>query len=281
MNREYDYSELIEDYLTGKLPEKQRLELEAQLERNPDLQKDYMLQKDIISSIENTRKAELKTMLNNVTISSGNGFNYFPVQIAGALLVSSMLAVGAYYYLSDDGQNLSENSPIYVEPTPPNDAPAQNIPQVTTDSEGKLIEETATALEEPSEKPSTENNLPVVPEENSGEHSTSNSSPVIIEEKATSGNLESQPGGTELNVETKKDRNHAFHYQYYEDKLFLYGDFKGNGYEIIKLSSPSGLRLYMSYDGQFFKMEKSRKIKSFELVEDPALIEQLQKLKTK
>ncbi|MDQ3536136.1 MAG: hypothetical protein M3421_10975, partial [Bacteroidota bacterium] len=134
MNREYDYSGLIEGYITGRLSEKQKLEFEAQLEVNPDLNKDFMLQKDIITSIKDARKAELKSMLNNVNVSSGNGINYFPLQIIGAVLVTSLLAVGTYYYFTENDQ--SERSTVSVETTtPPNGSSQQYILPATTDED--------------------------------------------------------------------------------------------------------------------------------------------------
>jgi hypothetical protein len=287
MNREYDYSGLIEGYITGRLSEKQKLEFEAQLEVNPDLNKDFMLQKDIITSIKDARKAELKSMLNNVNVSSGNGINYFPLQIIGAVLVTSLLAVGTYYYFTENDQ--SERSTVSVETTtPPNGSSQQYILPATTDEDRSASEETIILPQENiiTEETSTPNAEISPSESSTGQETTiENPSDKVIstapEEPAKIENTEGQAGSSGLNVETKKDRNHAFHYQYYEDKLFLYGDFKGNAYEILKLPTPSGTKMYMSYDGRFYKMERSRKIKGFEPVEDPAIIEQLQKIKTK
>lgn len=284
MNREYDYSELIEDYLTGKLSEKQKLEFEAQLKSNPDLNKDLMLQKDIISSIKDARKAELKSMLNNVNVSSGNGMNYFPLQMAGAVLITSLLAVATYFYFSEGNQKTSDRSTI-EETTPSNDGNSEQGLPTISNGKGSVNEETTVQQEEPAATQETVSESPEATSTEDGSGTTDATTDTTSDASSKSAigteTAEGQPGGSGLNVETKKDRNHAFHYQYYEDKLFLYGDFKGNAYEIVKLPTPAGIRLYMSYDGRFYKMEKSRKIKPFELVEDPELIEQLQKAKTK
>ncbi|CAN5529411.1 hypothetical protein BH23BAC1_BH23BAC1_28330 [soil metagenome] len=286
MNREYDYSELIEDYLTGNLSPKQKMEFEAQLERDPDLNRDFLLQKDIITAIKDVRKAELKSMLNNVNVSSTNGFNYFPLQVVSAIVATSILAVGTYYYFSDNSEAAMDSSPTPVETTADSNpvifeesseianssaVGEENIPSV----EEQLITENSSEQEAIVENPEES-----TVEELAGSIVEESKDPVVSETPAgNSGNVEANR--PDLNVETKTDRNHAFHYQYYEDKLFLYGDFKGSAYEVLKLPTPNGVKLYMSYDGRFYKMERSRRIRPFELLEDPVIIEQLQKLKTK
>jgi hypothetical protein len=285
MNREYDYSELIEDYLTGNLSQKQSMEFEAQLEKDPDLNKDFLLQKDIINAIKDVRKAELKSMLNNVNVSSTNGFNYFPLQVVSAILVTSILAVGTYFYFSDSSEATIESTTIPAENITESDfteePSAGNSPALTEEISPEHEQEiTAENQSETQEAPA----------ETPENHSLDEQARAIVEEskkpeaspEPPAANLpDSRPGETNLNVETKTDRNHAFHYQYYEDKLFLYGDFKGSAYEVIKLPTPNGVKLYMSYEGRFYKMERSRRIRPFELIEDPIIIEQLQKQKSK
>lgn len=278
MNREYNYSELIEDYLTGNLSEKQIQEFELQLQKDPDLNKELMLQKDIISAIKDVRKAELKSMLNKVNVSSTNGFNYFPIQFAGAILVSSMLAIGAYYYFSEKNQPEPESSEVISDNNVTKNELPENTESESSDQTNSLKQNPLVSEDLSKEKTTetTEASDKTV-EEQTQEVISDLKNPPVEGETSTPGD---QPKSSDINVETKKDTKHAFHYQYYEDKLFLYGDFKGSKYEILKIPASGTNNLFMSYNGKFYKMERSRKIKAFEPVEDPAVIQQLQKIKS-
>src|SRR5690606_21290252 len=52
------------------------------------------------------------------------------------------------------------------------------------------------------------------------------------------------------NIEIENDENtdYAFHYRYVDNKLYLYGDFKGIPYEILALNTAEKTQLFLKYD---------------------------------
>ena len=62
--------ELIDDYLTNRLTESERVAFEQQVASDPSLKADVELQKNILQGIKNARAAELKAMLNNILTST-------------------------------------------------------------------------------------------------------------------------------------------------------------------------------------------------------------------
>jgi len=55
-------------------------------------------------------------------------------------------------------------------------------------------------------------------------------------------------------VETARKDSNMFHYQYYSGKLYLYGDFRDNPYEILELNSASGKRLFIYYNNAYYRI---------------------------
>ena len=74
---------------------------------------------------------------------------------------------------------------------------------------------------------------------------------------------------------------HLFHYQFYNNKLYLYGDFE-NTYEILELNTPSGISIYMLYKEKFYAlMQGQQTIAPLTAIEDNALLQDLKIIREK
>ncbi len=87
------YNERIEAYLRDQLSAEDKVDFEQSLQQDPLLQNEFLLQKDIMGSIQSYRKAELKQRLQQIDVSnltnSGAGLaGSAGWWIAGALIVS-------------------------------------------------------------------------------------------------------------------------------------------------------------------------------------------------
>lgn len=269
MNRDFNYTELIEDYLVGNLSEKERLEFENQLNTDPLLRKEFQLQEDIIGSIRNVRKAELKSMLNNVQVSTGPGPGLFSLKLTAGLIGAAILGVGTYFYVNRE-EKTNENNIEIVDDSltaeEENNGSAM-VPKETTPEVGILGK--------------GENGGDAV---TSNEETTDNPEPTVIEKEPI---LDTETDNTIAeNKETEEvakegltsDKNpDAFHYQFNDNKLYLYGDFKGIPYDIITLTQDSSEQLFMYYNQKYYYLDQNQKsIKPFKLVEDSVLIKQLE-----
>jgi len=83
-------------------------------------------------------------------------------------------------------------------------------------------------------------------------------------------------GMAPLEIENRTDGKHKFHYQYYNGKLFLYGNFKNIPYEILEVNQADGQQLYLYYSGDFFSIESGTvKVSPLKMIEDDLLINDL------
>ena len=100
--------ELIDDYLTNRLEEQERVSFEQRLGSDPALKADVDLQKHIVEGVKKARAAELKAMLNNVPV--GGGFSSGPRagKIAAGVVAVGIVATSLYFYLKPTGSPAGE-----------------------------------------------------------------------------------------------------------------------------------------------------------------------------
>ena len=79
-----------------------------------------------------------------------------------------------------------------------------------------------------------------------------------------------------LAVETEKNRRYRFHYKFYNEKLYLLGDFKDSPYEILELNSNGGRRYFLFYQGDYYRLSPDKlKPTPLEKLVDETLVEEL------
>ena len=86
MNKGQNYSEKLEAYLRNELSESEKAEFEQMLQQDPLLQNELILQQDIISSIRDYRKNELKQRLNRIDVSNTTKGNLGNFTMGGFIL---------------------------------------------------------------------------------------------------------------------------------------------------------------------------------------------------
>ena len=74
-------------------------------------------------------------------------------------------------------------------------------------------------------------------------------------------------------------RKYSFHYQFYNNKLYLYGDFD-NKYEILELNTPAGISIYMFYKDKFYELQQNQeKITPLNAIRNSALMRDLKTIR--
>jgi hypothetical protein len=79
-----------------------------------------------------------------------------------------------------------------------------------------------------------------------------------------------------VTVSTVKDKKNKFHYKFFENKLYLLGDFTDMPYEIIELNSAKGKSYFLYYNDSFYKLN-TEEVKPTPLVkiENDSLVNEL------
>jgi len=296
MSKNKAFFDQIELYLTNQLKEGERLEFESQLGNDPLLKEEFNLQQDIINSVQNFRKIQLKARLDSIPVSSGYMISNTAstMKIAGSVLISAAIGVGAYLYLQDLPEELSQT------PTPVQEQTQEIILDDTGKETIAEIAETApaTALDPRSVPALSETKSQGLPSgselqkpQTMGEMAEARErvQPNVIEEfeddvesneatmdlpvvEPTQESSELAP----LEIENRNDGKHKFHYQYYNGKLYLYGNFHNIPYEILELNQAEGQKLYLFYSGDFFSIDNGTvKVSPLKIIKDDQLISDL------
>ncbi|NJN28456.1 MAG: hypothetical protein HC819_22030 [Cyclobacteriaceae bacterium] len=95
------------------------------------------------------------------------------------------------------------------------------------------------------------------------------------------GNLKENMGSN-VAVSTVKDKKNKFHYKFFENKLYLLGNFSDMPYEIIEVNSSKGKSYFLYYDSSYFQLN-TEQLKPAPLVkiENDSLVNELKIIQMK
>lgn len=284
--------ELLDDYLANRLDEQGRRAFEQQLNSDPGLKTEYELQQQLVSGIQKARVAELKAMLGNVAVPAPPKGAAIGTKIALFTAVIGVVGTGIYLYLNQDQQkeDLTETPAKQQENTTPvtpqaqpeskTQKPAENPAQVT--EEEPYSEEPVTTEHTPAQAPKA------VKKPKAGADSATKEPSIEVydpTEEAVEGDRtqqQNEEAGKEANrtsiaVEIDaSNKKYNFHYNFKDGKLFLYGPFEKNLYEIMEFFTDDKRTIFLFYKDQYFLLrEEHTKPKPLTAITDPALLKKL------
>jgi hypothetical protein len=292
MASEKDF-EILDEYAGNRLNPQDRAAFEQQLESDAELKNELSLQRGIIEGIKTARKAELKSMLNNVPISSipSEGIST-AAKIGLWVVVAGLVSTGLYLYLNQDDNNLAVQPVITNEIQEENTdntaiddskteteaiKPEQQDQEAQVDAQPKVTQKQAakspavpkastpaTVEEQPAVEPSTLDVFdPSQDAENSEQAATEEIGPKLSTKSS-------------IAVVTEVDKRYNFHYQFRENKLFLYGSFEKNFYEIMEFFSNNKRTMFLFYkDNYYLLSDADEKVKPLTAINDAALLKKL------
>ena len=265
--------ELIDDYLANRLTEQEKNAFEQKLDGDPALKDEVEFQRQVVKGVQQARIAELKTMMNNIPVSSSG---WSTGQITTAAVSVAIVAAGLYFYMQDEVKTVplpekqnqevqipADNKP--VEPAEIKDteekseaAPKEATPSKQWKASGKKV------TPAPVQKP----DINVVdPSDELKE--TQEPAPVTVQ-----GRSEILPSKLEVTTESK-DKKHAFHYQFSQGKLILFGPFDENLYEILEIHG-EGHAVFLFYKENYYLLdEKETRITPLTYIRDAQLLKKL------
>lgn len=293
MNKNLTNEEFVNSYLDNELTEIDRLDFENKLLHDSELREEFNFQKDLVNGIKEVRRLELKSRLSNIPINT-------PLyQTIGfkALTVASITAgigVGAYYLLSgNDSIQLSDIELDQKQITLAEEQEVPAIPKAITpifEEKREVVEPKTDIVSQ--EKPKTE----AVAKNTEVKTEPKIIQPKVIQPDIVESFTEEDIDSDDINIDnqindldnikenvestveiaTVKDKKNKFHYKFFENKLYLLGNFNDMPYEIIELNSSKGKSYFLYYDDAYFKL-KSEQVKPAPLVkiENDSLVNEL------
>jgi len=83
-------------------------------------------------------------------------------------------------------------------------------------------------------------------------------------------------------VEVIKSKKYVLHYRYFDKKLFLYGNFDTQTYDILELNTDSGQSFYLKFENNFYQLQPNKtEITKLEVIENQQTINQLKEVQKK
>jgi hypothetical protein len=253
MNTTY-HSDLIESYLQGRLSSEEKIAFEKELQSNSSLKEEVSFQKNLLVSIQSYRKQELKERLNRITIpSSPIGQVPTYVKVASILLFTG---IGIYLAIQSLHQPTEESSITTNKPVKLNTLPATSLKNNTASSEEKPGSKITAKSKSITKKESYSKNtitkeehstpiaatLPDEPKEENITYQDNSTSPLINQ-------ISNKPS---IEVIINKEENTSLAYQYYDGKLYLYGNLEKEAYELLEFNDLSGKQLYLFYQHNYY-----------------------------
>lgn len=296
MNNNLSNEEFVSRYIDNELSDIDRLNFENKLLQNPELREEYNLQTELVNGIKEVRRLELKNRLTNILIQTPL---YQTIGFKAATIVGVVgIGLGAYFISGEKGNiNLSHVDIAQNQISVTEDKVIPEIPKAiapVTEKEEKsnkvIRQKNKTGIvaknNEPKQKPSIEQPKVIKPnviKPNIVEpFDNENIDNVDISNDNLNNSLDQIKEHVESTVEisTIKDRKNKFHYKFYENKLFLLGNFNDMPYEIIELNSAEDKSYFLYYNDSFYKLNSGQekpapliKIENDSLINELSLIQ--------
>jgi hypothetical protein len=275
--------EQIEEYLRDNLNNLQKESFESSLNSDPLLKQEFEFQKDIIHSIRDQRHAQLKATLNNTPIPSGTSpWDNIYIRL-GASLATVAATVGFFMLVmptDSEKEFIDTSSSIIVKEAPESNKVAVIEPTTTI--------ETTNTLESP--KVVAENTKKKV---NTNFKTTSSSinsqDPNSIDEVTDLDMINKEP----IQVNTSKNsistasiqgvsiktiEENTLGYRYFNNELYLHGNFSKDKYKLINAASQKEMYLY--FDNQYYLLKQgTTKVTPLKAITDKQLISRLEILR--
>lgn len=299
MTDKQKYQNLLDGFFEGTLSTSEESTLMNRLATDADLKSEFEFQKDIINTIKESRKLELKSRLDNISIkwydNISNGW-----KVAATATIVTVSTLTAYYFIDMQEEfgnriDLAQNE-ILVNafdtevadiPQKPHAIANENIEKSKTIEDTELVKESdvqETDINESNDQvvvANTERTVEVIV-------------PDVIEdfeevdnmelENVSSGDINTMTPSREdlhssVEINTVLHKKYNFHYNFSHGTLTLYGNFEDVPYEILEINSASGKSFYLNYKDNFYNIINTNNIIPLQPVTNESLINELKIVK--
>lgn len=301
--------QLIDSYLRNELSEADRASFESMMESDPAFTEEVRFEQHVKEGISQYRKAELKARLDAIEVSPGwLGIGELGsstlVKTIGGIITAGILGTAGYFLLDTDKETTVSKTETSFEEVvsafpKENEIPDLIIPEA--DKEVNMVVDDEPALDRSFRKPSLTAAEPVVTEK---ENSISKDQPaeeefvphvdvpglneVESEEPFTSTSVdmpeasatdEINSGSVPLDIKAISRNSDQIKYKYFDGKLYLFGDFKKQPYEILEINSISERRIYVYHNSSYYTVNVTDQVEELPQITNEKLIRELEILR--
>lgn len=284
---------LIDDYLANRMNDAEKNAFESRLGSDPELKQEFNFHKQIVNSIREERKAELKSMLDNIPVSPSSSGSTFgnSLKAIGTVAGITAVIVGAYFFTRNEEpvttptEETEEQAPLNIiedEPLEPASDPVKKTDEnnasapVDVDEEEPQIAEPSTPKEKTPAEIKTPNLVDDFENDNNAEEINE---PEVFTETEDITTEELFNSNIEVIIDNSKKKLN-FHYQFKDEKLYLFGAFDKGLYEILEFNNDQGKTVILYYKENYYLINsENQEITPLKPIEDNSLTEKLDKLR--
>lgn len=269
--------ELIEKYISGEMSAEDLRSFENEMNKDLQLKEEVQFQQDIVSALRMERRAVLKARLEAIKVPSPYA-SYYTAGIASVVLISGIVLLSSLWPI-----DFNSETPIATNETEITDNEVDTNEGFEKNTLNELVETNQPELEV---SDNSKAEISAVEPEVRSEKETLDEKPVkeqiespkpnIVIPEAPDPNVEKEISTSDLDesaaelvnndiretskvdVEIKISDSYNFHYQYFNNKLFLYGDFSKSPYELIELNADQSKNLYMYFGGKYYSLKTNQ-----------------------
>jgi len=294
--------ETIDSFLRGDLNGTELETFNKALRSDPKLQQEVSFQQDIVDSIKQYRHNQLKSRLNAIdvpAIATGSSVSIYLKLVASIGIVA--LLVGTVTVLTNNKEETTVTNSSDALPaektlvsanakalTPPNNISTE---QQTTTTDQKSIVQAAVPTKA---KQTTEDNKSTKTASNSSTQTSTNNLPDNDEMKDDGMSFDSRSenfnvpsinnadhstlSASVVKVNIVKEKNLA--YRYFNNELYLHGNFSNSTYELFELNNKPSKQLFLYFENKYYELIQGKtKVTDLVPITDKATLLQLAQLR--
>lgn len=301
--------ETIDSFLRGDLSGAELETFNQALKSDPKLQQEVSFQQDIVDSIKQHRHNQLKNRLNSIEVSpvATGGATSTYLKLAASIGVVALL-IGSFVLITNNNTE-DKNTSLNTNKTLPSTGDVVSANTETTiasnvvDSEQKATTQKATKSEVKDTKSSTvvaasDKKTDVKKSATSSSHTTQTAthSNVPGDEEMTNEDMGFDSRSENFSVPTVNNTDHStlsasvvkvnivkeknLAYRYFNNELYLHGNFSNSTYELFELNNKPSKQLFLYFENNYYELIQGKtKVTNLVPITDKATLLQLAQLR--
>ncbi|MFT6865367.1 MAG: hypothetical protein ACJA08_000185 [Cyclobacteriaceae bacterium] len=299
--------ELTDQYLRGELSGSGLQSFEQQMLNDPAMKQHVVVQQQIIQGISNYRHTQLKARLDAIQMGTGwfgsGVLGEGIIKIAGSTIAVAIIGGGIYYTWPDNENNIPFEDRLELTDGKSFSYLITEIPELPFPQTLQELGETETTSINLSKSEST------IATSVSPVHKSGTSTLEIVDTKsnetvdfvpkvniptlndvtadkefiaqdvsipeASDNDIIDESDKKPIDIKTFNRTSEEIKYKFFDGKLFLYGDFKKQPYEILEINSKSSRQIYLYYTDKYYHVEVTDDVKSLRPIFGDKLINEL------
>lgn len=297
--------QLTDQYLRGELSGGERSSFEQLMSNDQAVAEHVHFQKQLVNGLADYRKLQLKSRLDAIQVApgilGGASFIQATLKIASGIALVAVVGFGLYNIVDFENDNetvhvvdindgskfiTTNDTSIPEKPEVRPSTPVASIVETTEDSNESNTPDiaktgTGTSSKFPiktvAEAKESSDFVPKVNIPSLNDISdTKEFTPEEVSIPKVSGNdITEEESSKPIDVKTINRKIEEIKYRYFDGKLFLYGDFKREPYEILEINSSSSRDIYLYYTDKYYKIQMTDDVKTLSPIVDSKLIKEL------